>query len=78
MSFFNIITYFIKKIKRKRILYAGPIGLTGSPLFLFSFPLDRRDRSATQMERYERLEFSQLQGTGVGCESNEIGSGRKG
>jgi len=43
MSFFNIITYFIKKIKRKRILYAGPIGLTGSPLFLFSFPLDRRD-----------------------------------
>ena len=43
MPFFNIITYFIIKIKSNRVLYAGPIGLTGFPLFLFSFPLDRLD-----------------------------------
>lgn len=71
MSFFNIITYFIIKIKRRQKA-AGPIGLTGFPPFLFSFPLDGGTRSVTQMERYERLEFCQLQGIGVDCVPNEI------
>lgn len=59
MSFFNIITYFIIKIKRiqklERNLYADPIGLTGSPpsylvFILFSLVLIRKAKPDRQLK----------------------------
>lgn len=78
MSFFNIITYFIIKIKTKnkvrRGLYnCGPDRINWISAYLLScFDMKNQTRSATQMERYERLKFCQLHRSGVGYMSNEI------
>lgn len=76
ISFFNIITYFIIKIKRnrsqERALNRGPDRINWvSALIIFPLVLIWT-RSATQEVRYEQLKFCQLHGSGVGYMPNEI------